>query len=291
MARLMTVHELQVGDVVLYHSETFIGKLIRLFDQGTYSHAAIYDGTWMVEALERGVTTRNVYKSFSSEAWVDCYRFVSDDGHKLGEPGYEAEPVQQVMQHYLDEGDRYGYEQIVLLALMCSTRRLPVVGWIPGLSAILRTIIDSAADLIAEMLDGGREPMICSELVYRCYCEAGNQYCLDLEGMDEVKTRAVENLTPRSKAVPKTGLTLDAHYDMESDHDLQEAQIAVKSFMKQYMKAKKGGSEAARAARSGRAGMLGAPAVPDFVTPRDLEFSPNLYKVGRIILPPELRET
>jgi hypothetical protein len=78
-------------------------------------------------------------------------------------------PVAAISDHYLATPNRYGYEQILLLAFLGTTRRIPVT---PLLAPLLRKILDSAANLVSQLTNKGREALICSEYVYRCYREA-----------------------------------------------------------------------------------------------------------------------
>ena len=124
--------------------------------------------------------------------------------------------------------------------------------------------------------------MICSELVYRSYTQSGPQYDILIRGADTLAKR-VESLPPVT-----TGLAGAA------PHDAAAIQEELDTFMTKYALAKRR-SQAAVASKGGRAtgkgkANLPAPvakgpaalAVADFVTPRDLRDSPDLYKVGTL---------
>ena len=234
-------NQLQPGDVLLYHGTGFISDMIRLFDGSDYSHAALFNGQNVVEAIASGITARSLTESVAEAKYVDVYRFISGDGqHKLGEAGYPAQPILDTAAQFVAKADRYAYEQIVLLAALAGTRRIPVVSDIPFLRWILRNILDNAADVINKIIAAGKEPMICSELVYRCYTESGPQYDLIIRGAD--------TLAMRARSIPPLGGSAAAAAAGGQSHDAAAIQAEL----------------------------------DDFVTPRDLRDSPDLYKVGTL---------
>ena len=166
-------------DVLLMQGTSFISDLIRLIDQGRYSHAAIFDGNNVVEMLSEGTTVRPLSESVADTRFVDVYRYVGDNGQLLGgDPGLDPKPVLDRIQFYESDPERYGYEQIVLLALLCSTRTEAQKNLPPLLAMMLRQILDSAADELAKMIHENKTPMICSELVYECFAEAVPPYAI-----------------------------------------------------------------------------------------------------------------
>ena len=89
---------------------------------------------------------------------------------------------------YLDQGNRYAYGQILLLAMVCSTRKLDLSN--PLLRRIVYSAINNAAAFVRRMQSGGKQPMICSEFVYRAYDEA------ILPDKDDIYTIEIEPLWP-----------------------------------------------------------------------------------------------
>lgn len=150
------------GDVLAYRGKGLISWCIRLFDGGPFSHVGLYLGDGEVgEAIADGVVRQGFDDSVDGAEWLEYRRLRSGPTDML--------PVLRQAEHYLFQGQRYAYEQILLLAMLAVTRRLPVNRF---LARVLRATLDRAARLLADLLDGGREPMICSEFVYRCYEEA-----------------------------------------------------------------------------------------------------------------------
>lgn len=149
------------GDVLLYRGETFLGKAIRLFDGTKVNHAGLYLGNGQVgEALGDGVKSHPLADSIAGkQVWV--YRHIDRPG--------DVAPVLKQAELVLAEGNRYGYEQILLLAMLGISRRLPL----PGPAGIfLRGVLDRTVALLVHYRSQNRQPMICSEFVYRCYDQA-----------------------------------------------------------------------------------------------------------------------
>jgi hypothetical protein len=162
MSDLIARADLQPADVLLYRGKSILGKLIRLFDGTEVNHAGIYLGADTVgEAVARGVVRRPLQESIGDHPLVLARRL------KAGPP--TLKPVLDCADGYLQKGERYAYEQLLLLAFLSLTRKLKVTSI---LSKLLRKVLDRAASALLAFTSGGRQPMICSEFVYRCYDEA-----------------------------------------------------------------------------------------------------------------------
>ena len=285
MSQKIPPGQLQPGDVLLYHGRGFISDMIRLFDGSEYSHAAFFNGQKVVEAIGSGIAARELAQSVGEAKYVDVYRFVSSDGKHLGDSGYAAQPILDTAGRYVAAADRYAYEQIVLLAVLASTRRIPVVSDIPFLRWMLRNVLDNAADVLSRIVAAGKEPMICSELVYRCYTESGPQYDLIIRGAD--------TLAMRTLALPTAIATATSATTLIHTHEAAAIEAELDAFKAKYAIAKRAGraatvrvgkaptkKSAKTTARTAADSM--ALAVADFVTPRDLRDSPDLYRVGTL---------
>lgn len=251
MERDIGIHELLPCDILLYHGYSTTSRLIQWFDGSEYSHSSVFNGSVVTEAVPEGVVQRSVAESMAHTEYVEVYR-LRKKGVFVGSPELPAEPVLRVISHYASLHDRFAYEEVVLLALLCTTRRLPL--------PFLRGILDSAAAVIADMLDEGKQPMVCSELVYRCFAEASPAYRLRIRGVD-LKSRIAGKLV-----------------ELESRALLSPSDRVVLDFLRLYAAAKKVLPEKEDLQ------MPGEPEA-DFVTPKDLKRSPDLVKIGRLIRP------
>ena len=260
--------QLQDGDVLLYQGNGFLSGLIRLFDGGDYSHASIYHGDHVMEALGEGIVDNSVADSYDGANFVDVYRFIKN-GRNLGGTEYPLSPLDQSIDVFENNKSRYAYEQILLLAMLCSTRKLTAVAQMPGLAMIVRNILDEAADVLARLMTGPdkKEPVICSELVYRCYQNAGGNlaYELAIVGADVPAPAAAEFRASIAALSPAEAA------------DALDIQNRASAFLLNYYQAKQH-PEPPAAAPQALAVPVRPEAVADFVTPRDLASSPNLQK-------------
>jgi hypothetical protein len=248
MERDIEVHELKPCDILLYHGYSTISQLIQWFDGSEYSHSSVYNGSVVTEATQEGVIQSTIRDTMANTEYVEVYR-LRKNGEFIGSDALPYRPVLGVVERYAAEGDRFAYEAILLLAILCTARRLPL--------PFLRWALDQAASLLNEIAEAGKEPMVCSELVYRCFSEAGLQYRPGIRGAD---------VRSRIAALHEKAETVSA-----SDE-------AVDAFLKKY-------AAAGRHKSRKQKGKTAFEPEPDFVTPRDLKKSPDLVKIGRLVRP------
>lgn len=167
MIKAIPVAQLMPGDVLLYRSKGLISDAIRFIDRSEVSHAGLFLGRYgeqgrtVGEAIRDGVIRRELPKSIEHIEWVESRR--------LKEAPSSLDPVLERAAYYLKRGERYGFEQILLLAFLCITRNLAGSS---VLGRLIRETLDAAAAFLLQLFSTGREPMICSEFVVRCYREA-----------------------------------------------------------------------------------------------------------------------
>ena len=154
------------GDILLYRSTGWISDAIRFIDRSEVSRAGLFLGRYeekgrtVGEAIREGVIRRELPKSLGHAEWVESRR--------LKEPPESIDSVLDRAEYYLRQGDRYAFEQILLLAFLCITRNLAGAS---VLGKLIRETLDAAAAFLLRLFNTGREPMICSEFVFRCYHE------------------------------------------------------------------------------------------------------------------------
>jgi len=178
----ITERDLKPGDVLLYNGTSWIVWAIKRLDGGKddrkVSHAGLYLGNGRVgEALMiegsflntdsylKGVVKKPLSDSIRGCEWVRVVRHITSiEGDNMG-------PVLQKAEEILAERERYAINQIFLLAFVCSARRVKY-----NSSFLLRQIaqktISTATFLLERCRSDNREPMICSEFVYRSFDQA-----------------------------------------------------------------------------------------------------------------------
>jgi hypothetical protein len=180
MSETIRVQDLQPGDVLLYHGTGFISQAIQFFDGTEMCHAALYMGKHEVgEAVAQGLVREDISLGMQGEGtWVLANR--------LKEVPVDMQPVLDKGQWYIDQGNRYAFEQLLLLAFLCTTRKLKVT---PIVRRLIRSVLDAATSILTRLADAGRQPMICSEFVYRAYDEA-------LPELDDVYSLRINEFVP-----------------------------------------------------------------------------------------------
>ena len=174
---------LKPGDVLLYNGQGWISWAIKHFDSSPVSHASIYLGDGKVgEALSQGVISNSLAQSINNTEWVKVFR------HKVSIDGDDMKPVLAQAENFIAQKGRYAYEQILLLGFICATRK--IVGNESG--PLVRAVIEAATRINHLLSDSNKEPMICSELVYRCYNDFAkpNRYSISLRSHDNIGTKS-----------------------------------------------------------------------------------------------------
>jgi hypothetical protein len=144
----------------------------------------LYVGNGQVaEALIVGNSGLNINQlSLDGTEWVMARRLRESQSY---------DPIGAVAMRYLDQGNRYAFEQLLLLAVILLTRKVEFGS--PLLRSIARKAFDKANEYVNQVIDRGREPMICSEFVFRCYDEAVD------EGDDPYALEILSQLAKKSR--------------------------------------------------------------------------------------------
>lgn len=161
--------DLLPGDILLYRASNALNNavsvLIRKLDGTEVSHAGLYLGDCEVgESLilgNPGLHANPLQTSIAGCDWVEVHRLASTE---------DLKPVLSAANKRLANGSSYGFDQIMLVAAICVTRKLDLGGGL--FRKIVYGVLQKANEFVRMMSSQGREPMICSEFVYRAYDEA-----------------------------------------------------------------------------------------------------------------------
>jgi hypothetical protein len=306
--------DLKPGDVLLARGTAWISRAIETLDGHGISHAALYAGDGNVdEATREGVKQRTIVYAAEDDEWIRVRR--------IGDPLLAADAIAKA-KTFIAEGDRYSYEQMVLLAMMTLTRRIPFT---PSVGVVVRRILDQAAEILNKMimaLEGQKkEPMICSELVFRCFDEphpgsiriaeperafaaaAPARLALDSKVGHGIEEGSVLHLlstkgvtapqAPRLAIRANAELTLEQlvrQYLRETTLNVGEGELQIDPMLEASIvvfaaadqRARGGGATSLRAATPESAVDSFMTTARDFVTPGDLLTSPSLASLGQI---------
>lgn len=193
--RSLDTRDLAPGDVLLYSGNGILSRLIEVFDESEVSHAGLYLGDGQVaEALavkDHGLHRHSLEESVRGSNWVDVRR-LSAEQHPA--------PILRVAERYAWQGNRYAYGQILMLAVICLTRKIRDQGWLA--QRIAERTLRAAAAMVNLWRSENREPMICSEFVYRTYDEANPEATNDpysLEILSQQGSPAIRSLSFRRR--------------------------------------------------------------------------------------------
>ncbi len=255
--------ELKFGDVLFYNRNSFISRAIKMFDGSDYSHSGIYFNGSVLEAVGSGVAKHPIAESIKDVIFVDVYRYMANDRGLIGDAKYPAQAIGDVIAKYEKEGDRYAYESILLFAMLCTTRKIHI----PFVSWMVRNTLESALTVVNKIIAMGKQPMICSELVFRCFTEAlpKDRYDIFITGADSMKEM------PETLAAPKNKNFI------ATDEDISEINKLKSEFLAKMVQ-----SKGIKSHDKSMKTLMKSLAVPDFVSPRDLCTSRNFVKIGRL---------
>lgn len=148
--------ELILGDILQYHGESFLSRAIRFFDRTDYNHASVYIGNnKVIEAVAQGVIVADINKSIRGQRILI---------KRLDNRPNDMQPVVDIANNYV--GNRYGYEQLLLLVLLTTTRRIRANSF---LLRFVNKLLEEASVMILKITHGDKQALICSELVYRSF--------------------------------------------------------------------------------------------------------------------------
>jgi len=157
--------EIRAGDVLLFHGKGLVSWAIRRLDGTDVNHAAVaLDDAELGEATAVGLVTNPIGAVVAKNDYTLIRRLPADD--------LSMAPVVDTAREYLSSGAPYAFQQILLLAILTLTRRLSFKDQL--IRRMVRGILDRAALLLNSFIDAGTDLMICSEFVFRCYDEAGD---------------------------------------------------------------------------------------------------------------------
>src|SRR5260221_12123020 len=190
----ITVGDLRPGDVLLYHRSSFLGRVMRLFDGTEVSHAALYLGDGVAEAVGEGVLRRSLTMSLGNADgdYILVHRWKDGGGASAA---VAVDDVVAKARDYLEQGLAYGFSRVAIIALLSLTRKIPLT---PKARVLLRPVLDRATSAVLSAKGPAKPRLICSELVFRCYTEsrAAATHTIQIAGLLAADARALESAGP-----------------------------------------------------------------------------------------------
>ena len=282
--------DLLPGDVLLSCGTEPLSELIRRLDGGLYSHAAIWDGNCAVDATAKGVVRRELEQDIEAQWFIDAYRWhtgLPGNDLDLGKGIYSPTPVMKRTDRIVDDKTLFAYDQLLLAALVIWMSNQPDDPWLRASARILLSRFQ--VWLLDRVRKQGKKEMVCSEIVARSFDEAAQppDYTITVivDGSRDAAAiadavQAQGAVSPRS-AGPPVATSVSAYDDLKRKYgelivsgmtDAEKARLLVYA-------------DAVASTDAGTYGVMttgntGLP--PNCVSPRDLQRSPNLRKLGRV---------
>lgn len=278
-ANLLNPGDVKEGDVLLSHGWGKLSKAICLLDGGDYSHSGICAGAdanrmpLVIEATLKGVVANSLKDDIAVQKYIDVYRFKADTGDTFESPQWPPKPVVDKAIDYKNKGTQYASSQLLLMGMLVLVRKAPVgkLG-----QAKIRYWLDRFIKHFEDNATQGKKNVVCSELVYRCFYEAGadpeGKYGLTIRGTISPDGRLIK------APVAATGGP-DMRLDRQTAAVFQHAAEILAQIRPDLRANLRGALERNHSMRIRSAN----PNVSaDMVSPCDLQKSPNLERIGRL---------
>lgn len=158
--------DLMPGDLLLFHRDDLLGRVMQALDGTEVCHAALFLGDAVAESIRGGLVKRSLTVSFGKRPgdYILVHRWRE---HRRPTP---IESIVRVANAYLGSRPSYAYSEVLLLAFLAMTRKIPLT-W--ESRALLRLVLDRAATALIEVTRSPTMALTCSEFVFRCFAEAG----------------------------------------------------------------------------------------------------------------------
>ncbi len=163
---------LRPADIIIFEAgDDWIGKSIAWLTKSTVSHAALYRPEG--ELVEMGMSGIGANKFHTVEKGAKAYVM------RLN-PEHDPAPVLAAADKYLQAKIRYDFPALVILGGLLIYRTIRPT---PKLQKITDLILSAACQALDKLLQAATKSsgaMVCSQLVYQCYLDSGEEYHIRL---------------------------------------------------------------------------------------------------------------
>lgn len=168
--------EFQHGDIILFElgeNGDFLGKCIAYLTNSTVTHSAmIYEDNTMLEMTDSGISA-TPYHSEDHGYLIHVLRL---------NPAVDPKPVLEAGHKYLSQKINYDYCGILLLGGLLLFKKIKIdsllCNTIYKILCLACLVLDEWYQILTQQSEN--KPMICSQLVYQCYCDCGPAYQIKL---------------------------------------------------------------------------------------------------------------
>jgi len=170
----MEITDLKPGDILLLSGEKghFLSEAIMYLTDSPVSHAALSYKTYD-KIVEETLPQIRIIES--KTRFENRTVFVK----RLKKRQKSMDPVIQAAEEYLNNLEPYGKANLIILGLLLLYKKFSPNSLTQKVMAkIFKLIADDLINFINKHRYPGKYPMVCSQLVYRCYEDAGKDYRL-----------------------------------------------------------------------------------------------------------------
>lgn len=163
-----TIKNLKPGDVVVFEAEGAIGNAIALLTGSAVSHAALaYNENEMIEMVLEGIKKEPINKYGERKVFQRRHKTVTD-----------VTPVLNAANFYLEKNPDYNLAGLLLLGGLIVLGKIPYNPKIKKIvDKILKILCWHLNKIINEKKHGKENyVMTCSQFVYQCFFDAGDEY-------------------------------------------------------------------------------------------------------------------
>ena len=210
-------NNIKAGDIMIFEAgDDYIGKSIAWLTDSTVSHAAmVYGENEIVEMGPKGIKS-NKFRHDEKGGKAYLLRLGSSPG---------AAPLIKAAKVYLDANIQYDFPALFILAGTLIYKRVrPTPRW----QRITDTILTLACLQLDKLINKAmhkKDVMVCSQLVYQCYLDCGEEYrifiaenlledCMDAQGTICLADLAL-HVSPKAASIALTEST-------PQDFDIEE---------------------------------------------------------------------
>jgi hypothetical protein len=181
--KTIKISELRQGDILLfsYLPDDWESKLIALLTNSPVSHSAMsyYTNNEIVEETPPDAQI-NPIKERVADRTITIMRFDNTE--------VDLKKVLDAAQKYVNLKEPYPMSNLVFVGLYILLKRIIISKELQILLCpVLKLVIGDLIELIDNKYYPGEHPMVCSQFVYHCYEEAGEEYKLIIKEFPDTK--------------------------------------------------------------------------------------------------------
>lgn len=169
---------LKPADIIIFEAgDDWLGKSIAWLTKSTVSHAALYRPEG--ELVEMGISGISASKFHTADSGAKAYILRLD-------PERDPAPVLAAADKYLQAKIRYDFPALVILGGLLIYRTIRPTSRLQKVTDLILRAACRALDKILQAATKSPGAMVCSQLVYQCYLDGGEDYRIQLHDGDLV---------------------------------------------------------------------------------------------------------